>query len=812
MAYKVNHAVVIGAGTMGAALAAHLANAGVRTTLLDIVPRELTEEEKAKGQTLEDPQVRNRIVNAGLQAAVKSRPASFFAKELADLVTVGNLEDDFDVIAKADWVIEAIIENLKIKQDLMARIDKIRPEHCIISTNTSGIPVADIAKGRSKGFRQHFLGTHFFNPPRYLKLLEIIPGPDTLPEVIRFISHIGEYRLGKGIVPCKDTPNFIANRLGFGSGAFSLHYILEHGYTVAEVDAITGPAIGRPKTATFRLIDLVGVDVWEHVGSNLAAAIPHDEHAMRYLGSERANKLIHTMVERGWLGNKAKQGFYKMVKTEDGGKEFWELNLATLEYEPPAETPRFDSIGVAKGKETLAEKVAVLLAADDRAGQLVRAMTYQGLAYASERIPEIADTPKPIDDAMRWGFFHDAGPFEVWDMLGVARTCEAMKAAAVAFPPAPWVDEMLAAGFETFYQYKGDQKVGVYNPSEGDYQAIGRAPGMIVIKEEKDAGKIVAQNAGATLVDIGDGVACVEFNTKMNSIDDDILSMLNTAMDRAEAGEFEGIVVGNDDDRAFCAGANIFGVVMAAQNGLWDQLEGVVKWLQDTNMRMRYFPKPVVVAPFGLTLGGGGEITMHGNRVVAAAELYIGQVELGVGVIPAGGGTKELLRRIVNPPMRTKEVSVLPFMQKTFELIGMATVATSAVEALQHGFLGPCDRIVMNRDHLLAEAKKEVLNMLDTGYVPPAPEKIYAAGRDTLAALRAGVNMFKEGGFITEYESHIGEKLIYVMTGGELSQPAWVSEQYVLDLEREAFVSLCGETKTQERMWHMLQNNKVLRN
>ena len=809
MTYKVNQAVVIGAGTMGAALAAHLANAGVRVTLLDIIPWELSKAEKAKGLTLEDPVVRNRIVNAGLQAAIKSRPASFYSKNLADMVRVGNLEDDFDAIAKADWVIEAIIENLKIKRDLMTRIEKVRPEHCIISTNTSGIPVADIAEDMSQGFREHFLGTHFFNPPRYLSLLEIIPGPDTLPEVVRFISHFGEYRLGKGIVPCKDTPNFIANRLGFGSGAFTLDYVLEQGYSVAEVDTITGPAIGRPKTGTFRLIDLVGVDVWEHVGTNLAEAIPYDEHAMRYLGSERANSLIHSMVEKGWLGNKSKQGFYKMVR-KDGGKEFWTLNLETLEHELPGEKPRFESIGEARAKETLAEKFEVMLAADDRAGQLVQAMIYQGLAYASERIPEIADTPKPIDDAMRWGFGHQAGPFEIWDMIGVSKAAEAMKAAA--FPPAPWVDEMLAAGIESFYQYKGDQKTAAYNPSKGKYESIERTPGLIVLKEQKDAGKIVAQNPGATLVDIGDGVACVEFQTKLNSIDDDIMAMMNEAMDRSEAGEFEGIVLNNDDKRAFCAGANVFGVVMAAQNGMWDQLEGVVKMLQDTNMRMRYFPKPVVVAPFGLTLGGGGEITMHGNRVVAASELYIGQVELGVGVIPAGGGIKEFLRRIVNPPMRTKDVAVLPFMQKIFELVGMAQVATSAVEAHEFGFLTDCDRIVMNRSHLLAEAKKEVLHMLDKGFVPIAPEKIYAAGRDTLAALRAGLHMFTEGGFITEYESVIGEKMIYVMTGGELSKPTWVSEQYILDLEREAFVSLCGEQKTQERMWHMLQNNKVLRN
>ncbi|MBE9524158.1 MAG: enoyl-CoA hydratase/isomerase family protein, partial [Chloroflexi bacterium] len=597
MTYKVNHAVVIGAGTMGAALAAHLANAGVLVTLLDIIPQSITPKEESMGLSLDSPAVRNRIVNQGLQRAIKSRPASFFAKDLADRVSIGNLGDDFDVIAKADWVIEAIVENLKIKQNLMARIDEVRREHSIISTNTSGIPVASIAEGRTEGFQQHFLGTHFFNPPRYLKLLEIIPTPNTLPKVIDFISRFGEYHLGKGIVPCKDTPNFIANRIGFGSGAYALDYILKNGYSVAEVDAITGPAIGRPKTATFRLIDLVGADIWEHVGTNLAAAIPHDEHALRYLNSERATKLIHTLVENGWLGNKAKQGFYKKV-IKDGKKEFWTLNLQTLDY-ALENKPKFDSISEAKGKDTLGEKMQVFLAADDRAAKLVSALTYQGFAYAAERIPEVSDTPKPIDDAMRWGFGHQAGPFEVWDMIGVAKAIKGMKAAG--FPPPPWVEDMLAKGVETFYQYEDDRKVGVYDPIKSAYDPITLPAGLITLKGEKDAGKVISQNPGATLVDLGDGIACVEFNTKMNAIDDDLISMMNDAMDRAEAGEFEGIVIGNDDERAFCAGANIFGVVMASQNGMWEQLETIIKALQDTNMRMRYFPKPIVIAPHGLT-------------------------------------------------------------------------------------------------------------------------------------------------------------------------------------------------------------------
>jgi 3-hydroxyacyl-CoA dehydrogenase len=809
MNYKIHQAVVIGAGTMGAALAAHLANAGVPVTLLDIVPRSLTSQEEAKGLSLADPVVRNRIVNNGLQAALKSRPASFFSSDLASLVTTGNLEDDFGVIKNADWVIEAIVENLKIKQDLMARIDEIRPEQCIVSTNTSGIPVVAIAEGRSHGFKQHFLGTHFFNPPRYLKLLEIIPTPDTLPQVVEFTSHFGEYRLGKGTVLCKDTPNFIANRLGFGGGAFALDYILAQDYTVEEVDAITGPAIGRPKTATFRLIDLVGIDVWEHVGTNLAEAIPYDEHAQRYLQSQRANHVIRTMVERGWLGNKASVGFYKMVKT-DKGKEFWPLDLETLEHVKPGEKPRFDSVGVARKKETLPEKLNVFIEGDDRAADLVRALLFQGFAYASEMIPEIADTPKPLDDAMRWGFGHEAGPFEMWDSLGVAEMLPKMEAAG--FPAAPWVAQMFENGIKSFYQYEGQRKAAVYNVSTGSYQPIPKNPQNIILQQEKDAGKLVAQNPGASLIDLGDGVCCVEFQTKMNSIDQDVMYMISEALDRAEAGDFDGVVIANDNQQAFSAGANLGMVLMAAKMGQWDQLEQMVKYLQDINMRIRYFPRPVVIAPAGLCLGGGAEISMHASRIVAAGELYIGQVEIGAGVIPAGGGTKELLRRVINPVMRVKDNPALPAMQVVFELIGQAKVATSAVEARAFGFLTDTDRIVMNRDHLIAEAKKEVLHMLATGWHPPAPEKIYAGGRDLLAALRAGLNMFYQGGYITEYETVIGEQAVYVLAGGELSVPAWVDEQYILDLERAAFMALCHEEKTQERMFAILDTGKPLRN
>lgn len=798
MKYQINSAVVIGAGTMGAALAAHLANAGVPVTLLDIVPKDAPAGDKA---------ARNKIVAEGWDRCLKARPANLMSSDLTTLVKLGNLEDDFEAVAQADWIIEAVVENLKIKQTLMERTDAVRKPEAIVSTNTSGISIKEIAEGRSPGFKQHFLGTHFFNPPRYLKLLEIIPTAETLPEVTQFISWFGEYRLGKGIVLCKDTPNFIGNRVAFGTGAFALNYFIENNYTVDEVDALTGPLIGHPKTATFRLIDLVGVDVWEHVGVNLKAALPYDKFILPYLEAEKPNQLVHTMVERGWLGNKTKIGFYKEVRSEGGKKEFWPLDLQKLEHIPPTK-PRFDSVGKAKGIENLGERLKVLLAESDRAAELVRALTYQGLQYASVIIPEVADTPKPIDDAMRWGFMHEAGPFEIWDMLGVQETARAME--ALGYAPAQWVDEMLRSGCETFYQYQGENKVGVYDVSKKQYVAFPPRPGMVLLSELRQAKKIISQNAGAALYDIGDDVALVEFRTKMNAIDDDIMNMLNEAMDRVMR-DFAGLVIGGEAE-AFSAGANLAMILMAAKSGQWDMLDAVVRKFQNMNMRMRYFPKPVVVATAGLALGGGCEITMHASRVVAAAETYIGLVEVGAGVIPAGGGTKEMIRRVVNPPMRVPNADAFPFLMKVFDQIGMAKVATSAEEARQFAILGPTDRVVLNRDHLLTEAKREVLHMAACGYHPPAPEPVYAAGRDALGNLQVGIWTYKEGKYITAYEQVIANKLAHVMTGGDLSHPAWVSEQYFLDLEREAFLSLCGEEKTHERMFALLQTGKPLRN
>ncbi len=797
MTYQINRAVVIGAGTMGAALAAHLANAGVPVTLLDIVPKDAPAGDKS---------ARNKIVNDGWDRCLKAKPANLMGADLKTLVKLGNLEDDFGAVAEADWVIEAIVENLKIKQDLMTRIDEVRKPTCIVTTNTSGIPIKDIAAGRSKGFKQHFLGTHFFNPPRYLKLLEVIPTADTSKDVIEFISWFGEIRLGKGIVLCKDTPNFIGNRMAFGTAAFAMNYFLENKYTVDEVDSITGPLIGNPKTATFRLIDLVGVDVWEHVGKNLAPLIQHDKLALKYLEAEAPTKLIHTMVERNWLGNKTKVGFYKEMPV-NGKKEFWPLDLQTMEHIAPTK-PRFDSVGKAKGIEGLGDRLKVLIGADDKAAQLVKALTYQGFQYAASIIPEVADTPKPIDDAVRWGFMHEAGPFETWDMLGVVETVKQMKAAGYA--PAKWVETMLKSGVESFYQYKNGEKVGVYDAAKEKYVKVKRPEGMVLLKDFRGTKKVISENAGASLYDIGDGVALVEFHTKMNALDDDIFTITAEALDRVEK-DFVGLVVGNEAEN-FSAGANLFMVVVAAQQKMWDTLDGAVKKLQAMNMRMRYFPKPVVVAPAGLALGGGCEVTMHASRVVAASETYIGLVELGAGVIPAGAGTKEIMRRIINPAMRTDNAEAFPFIQRAFLQIGQAKVATSAEESRSMGILTGCDRIVMNREHLLTEAKREVLAMAAANFHPPAPELIYAPGRDMFGAMKIGAWSFAEGKYITEYDSHIATKLAYVMSGGGLTRPQWVSEQYILDLEREAFLSLCGEEKTQARMWSLLNTGKPLRN
>jgi len=794
MTHSINRVAVIGSGTMGGTLAAHFANAGIPAYLLDIVPNKLTPEEEKKGLTLQDPAVRNRIVNAGLDAVKKARPAALFTPVIAERIAVGNLEDHFDFIKEADWIIEVIVENLKIKQDLMARIDAVRKPDSIVTTNTSGIPIKDICAGRSESFQQHFLGTHFFNPPRYLKLLEIIPSPKTSPDVLKFVMDFGETVLGKGIVLCKDRPNFVANRIGTQAGIFALQYTLKNGYAFNEVDDFTGPIIGHPKTASYRLLDLVGIDVMNHVAKNLYDAVPED-------GSREDLKepgLLGELVKRGWLGNKTKQGFYKEVRIGDK-REFHVLDAKTMEYHAP-EKVHYESVTNAEFYDTLGEKLRYLVAQNDRAAQFIWDTTARSLAYASNRIPEIADELYAVDNAIKWCFANEAGPFEVWDMLGVAETVARMEKDGLKV--APWVKEMLKTGHPSFYK---DGKY--YDLQKKDYAPLPKPKNVVVLKDQK----VVTSNDNAALLDIGDGVACLEFRTKMNALDAGIIEVAQTALEQVDRN-FVGMVIGSQSE-AFSAGANVMSIYMAAEEKQWDQIDEIAKALQNFLMAVRYSPKPVVTAPYQYTLGGGCEVAMAGARVCAHAESYVGLVEVGMGLIPAGGGCKEMLRRVVSPAMQTPNTDPLPFLQRVFETIGLGKVATSAEEAKQMGFFAPSDRVVLNRDQLIAEAKRTVLEMVTQGYRPPARGKIiYAAGERMLAALRVALHMMIEGKYASEHDGVVGRNLAYILCGGNLTSPTWVDEQYILDLEREMFISLCGEQKTRDRISHFLNTGKILRN
>lgn len=785
---------------MGAGIAAHLANAGLRVLLLDVVPSSLSAGETAAGKSLDDKTVRDRIAGDGLRKALGSRPASFFTRETAQRVRVGNLEDELDQVGHADWVIEAVVEDLSIKRDLLRRVEPHLRADAVVSTNTSGIRIGAIAEGMSDAFRRRFLGTHFFNPPRYLPLLEVIPLAETDSDLLGSIEELAEWRLGKTVVRAKDTPNFIANRLGSVAGAFVLDFAIRNGYSVEEVDALTGPLIGRPKTATFRLLDWVGLDVASTVRRNLAQALPEDE-AGPLLHSEPADRLMTAMIERGWLGNKASGGFYLRVE-ENGADEFWPLDLVTLEHRPPRK-PEFEGLSRIRDLPGVADRLRALLAAEDRAGELVRAVLFHGLAYASRRIPEIADTPEPIDVAVRAGFAHEFGPFEIWDQLGVSETSDSMSAAG--YPPAEWVVEMPGGGRASFYV----RGVEVIHPPSQEYRPLRPRPLEVSLPAVRSRGGEIEANDGASFLDVGDGVAVLEIRSRGNSLDEDVLRLLDSALVKTEQ-DFAGLVLaGKGED--FSLGANLFLLAAAAQNGQWDLIDRGIRGLQELGLRLRAFPRPVIVALGGRALGGGTELAMAGSRVVAAAETYMGLVEVAAGLVPAGGGCKELLRRIVNPPMRTENAGALAFVQRAFETIGQARVGTSAEESRSLGYLAPADRVVMNRSHTLAEAKREVLH-LAPGFRPAGEETIYAAGRDVLAALRVGVFMAREAGTLTEYEVLLGNKLAEVLTGGDLSRPAWVSEAYILEREREAFLSLCGEEKTQQRMWHLLQHKKPLRN
>jgi 3-hydroxyacyl-CoA dehydrogenase len=794
MSYSINKVAVIGAGTMGGGIAAHLANIGIPVALLDIVPPDLSEAEK------DDPKARNRIVQSLFDRMKKAKPANLARQDRADLITLGNLEDDFDLIADCDWIVEVIIEQLEPKQQLMERIEAVRKPGSIISSNTSGIPLHQIADGRSAEFKAHFLGTHFFNPPRYLKLLEIIPTNDTDPEVLDFMVSFGRDVLGKGVVICKDTPNFIGNRFFAVAASYGIEYALTHGYTVPEVDAITGPTIGRPKTATYRLMDLVGLDVMAHVNRNLYALIPEDKYR-DVLVEPKMTAVIQKMLDNGWLGNKSGQGFYKKTFV-DGKREFWTLNTDTFEYEPSPKV-RFDSIGAVRKIEDLGERLRNFLAFDDRAAEYARHLLYFGFSYAAYVAPEIAYKLSDIDDAMRWGFAHEAGPFEMWDMLGVAETVEKME--ALGYEVADWVKEMLASGKTSFYT-----NGSVYDFNDKKYDPLVVDKKIILIKDLQAAGKEVASNDSAAIFDMGDGVALLEFHSKMNAVDPPMGEMAQMALERLQT-DFDGLVIGNDGDN-FSVGANIFLVGALAAQGKWDELHEMVRGLQQVTFALRHAPKPVVTAVHQMALGGGAEMAMAGWETVAAHESYMGLVEMGVGVIPAGGGCKELLRRKVNPVMLTKNSDILPIMQEVFEQIALAKVGTSAWEDKELGYLRPTDIIVMNSDHRLYLAKERVLQLIADGVRPPEVEKIYAAGRDTYDALQMGIKTLEWGRYASEHDAKIAGKLAYVLCGGDISAPAWVDPWYILDLEREAFVSLMGEQKTRDRMMHMLQTGKPLRN
>jgi len=800
---NITKAAVLGAGTMGAGIAAHLSNAGIPTLLLDIAPSELTEAEAAKGLTLESPQVRNRIVNSLFDAAKKLKPAPFMLGDNAKLITTGNFTDDLAKIKDCDFVIEAVVENLEIKHKLYAEVDKYRKPGAVIASNTSGIPIDSIAEPFSDDFKAHFVGIHFFNPPRYMKLVEVIPGTKTSGEIACAVSGFLDQRLGKGVVPAKDRPNFIANRIGVFGMMATIHEMIAGGWTPTEVDQMTGKAIGHASSATFRTSDLVGLDVTAHVTNNLYPAVPDDEDRDVFVLPE----LIQTLLDKKLLGDKTKGGFFKKSKDAEGKRVILDLDLNTFEYKPQVKT-RFPSIDAAKAIEDNAKRVKALVWGDDRVGEFLWKTTSRVSRYAANRIPEIADTIVEIDNAIKWGFGWEIGVFEAWDAIGVVESVERMRSEGQAIPAN--VEKMLASGATTFYKNEGGYH-SFYDLVSGEYKPMPARPGVMILKDIKERTGVIKSNPGASLIDIGDGVACLEFHSKMNSIGGDTVSMMNFAIDEVEKN-FTGLVVGNQGGN-FSAGANIMMILLAAQEEEWDDINMAVNQLQKTIMRLRYSAKPVVTAPYGLTLGGGCEIAMHGDKVRAAGETYIGLVEVGVGVIPAGGGTKEMTMRAMDAAAKAPGADPLAFLKTTFETIGMGKVATSAQEAKSWGFFRDSDAISMNGDRLIQDAKQEVLNLAAAGYVQPVERTdITVMGEAGESAMKLALHMMKQGGFVSDHDVLIGTKLAHVMAGGTINHKTQVSERYLLDLEREAFVSLCGERKTQDRIAAMLKTGKPLRN
>ena len=802
MKQKIKKAAVLGAGVMGSAIAAHLANVGIPSFLLDIVPPEMTEAEKKKGLTFESPAVRNRFAISGKNRIQETKPASLYLKEDAELMTIGNFEDHLSWVSQADWVIEAVIEDLHTKRALFKKLLPFLREGTVISSNTSGISINKMCEGFSRDFEERFLGTHFFNPPRYMKLLEIIPTPSTSKSVVERMAEVGEKILGKGVVYAKDTPNFIGNRIGAFATAITMRTAIEDGYRIEEVDQITGPAIGRPKLATFKLADLVGLDVMAHVSKNLYESLPEGKEREIFVFSS----FVEQMIKNQWLGQKTKQGFYKRVKKE-GKEETLVLDYEKLDYRPQ-ERVNLPSVEMGKNIDDVRERIKTLVASPDRGGQFAWKILKKTLLYSAEKIPEISDDILNIDRAMKWGYNWELGPFEVWDAIGLKSSLKRMEKEGEKIPP--FVDKLLSKGYTSFYEKK-DGRTFYFDLGAGQYQEIEEKPEIILLPSLKDRNKTVLSNAGASLIDLGDGVACLEFHSKMNTIGADTIQMMRDALKEVEE-KFDGLVIGNQADN-FSAGANLMLMLFEIQDENWDDIEFSVKAFQDTLMAIKYFGKPVVAAPFGLTLAGGCEVCLASSKVQAAAETYMGLVEVGVGLIPAGGGTKEMLLRCTEGIPSGVDADLLPFVRQAFETVAMAKVATSAKEAQKLGHMRSTDKITINRDHLIYDAKRTVLDLVREGYRPPRPKKnVKVMGERGYALLQMGLFYMREGGYISEYDEHVAKKVAHIMTGGNLPDGTEVTEQHILDLEREAFVSLCGEAKTQARIEYMLKKGKPLRN
>jgi 3-hydroxyacyl-CoA dehydrogenase len=792
---------------MGARIAAHLANAGIPCYLLDIIPPELNADEKRKGLTLQDPRVRNRIVLAGLEAAKKSRPAAFFTAETARLITPGNFDDNMAWCGQVDWIVEAVAENLDIKRRLFERVEAVRKPGTIVTSNTSGLPIHLIAEGRSEDFQRHWAGTHFFNPPRYMKLVELIAGPKTLPDVLAALEEICDRRLGKGVVLAKDTPNFIANRIGTFSMVNAFNQMQALDMTVEEVDACTGPAIGWPKSATFRTADIVGLDVLVHVIRNIYENVPDDESREVY----RVPPLIEAMIAKGWLGEKTGSGFYKRVK-KGAESDILTLDWHTMEYRA-RQKAKFGSIDAGKAIEDTRERIRALVApalegkVGDKASRFIWTSLSETCLYAARRLPEIANAITDVDRAMQWGFAWELGPFEVWDAIGVEKMSRALEREGKQIPPL--VAKVLATPAKSFYtSEKGTTRY--FDLATGTHQPAAEHEGIIVLKSLKERTPVVQKNSGASLIDLGDGVLCCEFHSKMNAVGADIVAMLNAGIARL-ATEFDAMVIANQAVN-FSVGANLMLLLISAQEGEWDEIHMLVRQFQRVNMAIKYASRPVVSAPQGMALGGGCEINLHAARIQAAAEAYIGLVETGVGLIPGGGGTKEMLVRANEHAAGAEDLDLFHALKPVFENVAMGKVSTSAEDARSLGYLRPADSISMNRDRLVADAKQTALAMVRAGYHPPPPAQIRILGEEFLAAAKLAIHLLVRGDYASEHDALVGRKLAYIMAGGGITAPQSVPEQYILDLEREAFVSLCGERKTQERIAHTLKTGKPLRN